>query len=142
VSLEPATIEHLLAAEENRELALSLLDRAASSVRPRRWEWTGVVAFYAAVHYVNAYLWEVRRFAPTSHQARSDAFHVEADLRPARSGYWYLRDFAYEARYRPSVLATEAIARDLVDIDLRTVETAVRRSLGLDIPAWQLPASG
>ena len=142
MSLDPTTLEHLLAAEENRELCLSLLDGAASRVRPRRWEWTGVVAFYSAVHYVNAYLWEARRFSPNNHQERSDAFHVEAALRQARSGYWYLRDFAYEVRYRPRVSATEAIARDLVDIDLRAVEAAVLRALGLGIPDWQLPDIG
>ena len=136
--MEAATIAHLLAAEENREHCLSLLDRAAAGVRPRRWEWTGVVAFYSAVHYVNAYLWEARRFSPRSHQERSDAFHVEAALRQARSGYWYLRDFSYEVRYQPRVSATEVIARDLVDIDLRVVEAAVRRGLGLAIPEWRL----
>ena len=45
-----------------------------------------MVAFYSAVHYVNAYLWATRHLAPNNHQERSDAFHVEADVRQARSG--------------------------------------------------------
>ena len=136
------TVDHLRIAEANRVLALALLHPAATSVHPRRWEWTGVVALYAAVHYVNAYLWERRQFAPGSHVERRRFFRSDTVLYPIRERYEFLEGYAYEARYDVRFEATEADARDLVGIDLRSVEAAVSRALGLSVPTWRLPDPG
>ena len=92
-SAEDETVDHLFVAEQNRDLALVLLGPDADRVRPRRVEWVGIVAFYAAVHHVNAYLWETRRFAPASHSDRSQAVVAESALRPIRDNYRVLRVF-------------------------------------------------
>ena len=136
------TLDHLRIAEANRVLALALLHAAAGSVRPRRWEWTGVVAFYAAVHYVNAYLWEIKQFAPANHAERRRFFNSDIVLYPVRESYEFLEGYGYEARYDVRFEATEADTRDLVDIDLRAVEAAVSRALGLSVPTWELPDFG
>lgn len=96
-----------------------------------------MIAFYAAVHYVNAYLWEARQFVPASHPERSRAVHAEAALRPARDSYGLLRDYGYEARYTATFTATDADARELVQFDLRRVEDAVLRAVGLPVPLWE-----
>lgn len=136
------TVDHLRIAEANRVLALGLLHHAAANVLPRRWEWVGVVAFYAAVHYVNAYLWESRQFAPGSHVERRRYFRSDTVLHSIRERYQFLEGYAYEARYDVRFEPTEADARDLVGIDLRAVEAAVLQALGLSVPPWQLPDSG
>ena len=141
-NVEDETFDHLYIAEQNRELALVLLGPDAERVRPRRADWAGIVAFYSAVHYVNAYLWEARRFAPDNHRERNDAIGAEAALQPIREGYRLLRMFAFEARYAAPFLATEADARELLEYDLRAVEAGVLRALGLAVPNWQLPAPG
>ena len=133
------TIDHLRIAEANRDLALTLLHPSAGSVRPRRWEWVGVVAFYAAVHYVSAYLWERRQFAPSSHAERGRLFLSDSILYPLRRRYRVLQVYGYEARYEVDFAATEANARELIDNDLRAVEAAVLRALGMSVSTWQLP---
>lgn len=137
--MEDETVDHLWTAEQNRDLARALLGPDARSLRPRRREWTGIVAFYSAVHYANAYLWEARRVAPTNHQERREAFSREAVLRPVRGSYRVLQEFAFDARYVVPFAASDAEVRDLTDVNLRAVEAAVLRALGLAVPTWQLP---
>ena len=137
--MEDETIDHLMAAEQNRELTRALLAPTGQRLRPRRGEWTGVIAFYSAVHYVNAFLWEARRFAPKSHQERRGAFNREATLQPLLDNYRVLQAFSFDARYLVPFSASESEVRDLVDIDLRAVEGAILLALGLALPTWQLP---
>ena len=141
-SVEDETADHLYIAEQNRNLALVLLGPAAERVRPHRADWAGIVAFYSAVHYVNAFLWEVRRSAPTDHRERNEAIRAEAALQPIRDGYRLLRMFAFEAKYAAPFAATEVETRELLEYDLRAVEAGVLRALGLTVPTWQLPAPG
>jgi hypothetical protein len=71
--VEQRTGEHLETAERNRDLARLLLapSMAASlsthGFRQPPYEWVAVIVFYAAVHYVNAYLWERLRLEPNDH---------------------------------------------------------------------------
>ena len=136
------TIDHLRIVDSNRELALALLHPGAGDIRPRRWEWTGVVAFYSAVHYVNAYLWERRQVAPSSHADRRRLFYSDSFLVPVGRHYQLLQAYGYQARYEVDFVASEAEARGIVGIDLRAVEAAVLRALGLAVPTWQLPSDG
>jgi hypothetical protein len=53
--MEQKTREHLETAARNRDLAHALIDPESSIiVQPPPLDWAVVVAFYAAVHYVNA----------------------------------------------------------------------------------------
>jgi hypothetical protein len=59
--VERLTDRHIQTAERNREIALAHLITQAHSVQPPAFEWATVIAFYAAVHFINGYLWEFRR---------------------------------------------------------------------------------
>ena len=66
--MDQRTREHLDLAERDHKLAQDLLGLAASgTLRPPPYEWIAVVAFYAALHYVNAYLWEIQQRETNSH---------------------------------------------------------------------------
>ena len=141
-SVEDETFDHLYMAEQNRDLALVLFAPEAERIRPRRADWAGVVAFYSSVHFVNAYLWEARRFVPQNHGDRNLAVGAEPALQPMRASYRLLRTFAFLARYGVPFAANEADVRNLVDIDLRAVEAGALRALGLPVPSWHLPELG
>ncbi len=53
--MEQKTADCLWTAERNSDLATELL---ATHMQTPPFDWAVVIAFYAAVHYVNAYLWE------------------------------------------------------------------------------------
>jgi hypothetical protein len=52
----PATEEYLAAADRNRDFARDVAN-AFAGVQPSS-EWAAVIAFYAALHYINAFIWE------------------------------------------------------------------------------------
>jgi len=137
--VDPKTLAYLRVADENRAIALDLLTPAPRRP-PRYFEWVAVVAFYASVHNVNALLWEKQRFEPARHQQRSQAVRSNRLLVPCRVSYSQLNNSAWQARYKPSFSVSETDVRRLVDLNLRDVEATVMRALGMQVPAWTLPA--
>jgi hypothetical protein len=107
-----------------------------AGLRPTPWEWVAVVAFYAAVHYVNAYLWEVRQIKPANHGHRGAEIRADARMASCRVSYWTLQDAGYRARYVETYALAEQRARSIVDVDLRLVEATVMQALGQPIPVW------
>ena len=89
----------LAAAMRHRTVAPFLQQSAASEPATR--EWIVIAAFYAAVHYINAYLSERLGIEPLDHTERSDLVARVADLRQVMREYHRLRVAGYEARYRP-----------------------------------------
>ena len=120
----------------NRDLARTLLDPALAGLQPAPWEWVAVIAFYAAVHAVNAYLWETRRFAPRSHGERSTEVRFNLPISACRTSYQNLSHAGYYARYDEEFSLTEQEARELLDVDFRHVEVTVMQALGQPVPAW------
>ena len=90
-----------------------------------------VVAFYAAVHLVNAYLWEVRRHAPPNHGNRTALVNADPTLHPRRREYERLLDRGFGARYVPGVRLPVQEVQNLIEIDLEAVRATVRTALGL-----------
>ncbi len=128
--MEPRTREHLARARRNRDVARSLLGPDGQRlVSPAPLEWAVVAAFYAAVHYVNAYLWEQQRYEPPDHARRDRAVATAAPLRSAASAYLRLRIMAQHARYASRFRLTRARATELVTFDLDQVADAVERAL-------------
>lgn len=134
--MDPKTINHLRISERNRDLALRLLDPSLAGLRPSPWEWVAVIAFYAAVHAVNAYLWETRRFAPGDHLARSTEVRYNLPISSCRASYQKLNRAGYYARYDEQFSLPEQKARELLDAEFRRVEATVMRALGQPVPAW------
>lgn len=89
----PTKDQHVQKAEGNLAFALSLpLDIQA------RIDWALVAVFYAALHYVEAYLadtgWHLR-----SHQTRDNVIGRDANLKKIFHEYQDLKFYAYNARY-------------------------------------------
>ena len=98
--MEQRTREHLDTAERNRELAQALLTSGASlGVSAPPAEWAAVIAFYAAVHFVNAYLWERYRIEPRDHGERSHYVRTDPILTRCMPAYNRLRDESHRSRY-------------------------------------------
>jgi hypothetical protein len=134
--VDPKTVNHLRIAERNRDLARTLLDPALSGLRPTPWEWVAVIAFYAAVHAVNAYLWESRRYVPTTHGDRRSAVRLSLPISRCSGNYRALQDAGYYARYDETFVVSEQQARTLLVVDFRHVEATVMQALGQPAPAW------
>ena len=130
--MEPRTRAHLARADHHRDVALALIGPVAASLtRPPPLDWAVVAAFYAAVHYVNAYLWETQHWDPGTHQQRAAAVTRTAALRAAAHEYRWLMDLAYQARYVPHFRESRTDIEGAVLSDLEQVRRAVLGALGL-----------
>ncbi len=134
--MDRQTVEHLRAAERNRDIARALLATGLAAPAPPPWDWVAIIAFYAAVHYVNAYLWETARYKPDKHSHRAARVRQDWRIRRCRASYARLQTFGYQARYEPVFAVVEQEARAPVDVDLRRVETTVLAALGQPTPRW------
>jgi len=132
--VDPRTVNHLRTGQRNRDLARALL--AQPGLAPPPWEWVAVVAFYAAVHYVNAYLWEAARIAPVNHTQRRARVNATRAIRRCRHSYDRLQTAGYQARYDEEFALAEHVAGRLVTVELRAVEAAVMAALRLPAPTW------
>jgi hypothetical protein len=134
--VDPKTVNHLLISARNRDLARALLDPSFAGLRPSPWEWVAVITFYAAVHAVNAYLWETRRFAPSNHSERSTEVRYNLSISACWSSYRALSRSAYDARYDERYSLSEQDARTLLEVHFRRAEMTVMQALGQPTPAW------
>ena len=121
--MEEGTRQHLTTAVENREFARSLLGDDEVSAAARRW--AVVVAFYAAVHYVNAYIWERLRIEPANHEDRTTLVTTVTDLRPIQTQYLRLLSVSFDARYARRFRVTHEVAEARVHGDLDAIRAAV-----------------
>lgn len=89
----PTKAEHLARAEGNCTLALSMALDSQAKI-----DWVLVILFYAAMHYVEAYLATVGQHL-RSHTARDGFVGRDPNLRRIYSDYQDLKYFGYNARY-------------------------------------------
>ena len=125
--MQQKTRDHLSTAERNRTVAAFLIDD--STTQPVSTEWAVVAAFYAAVHLVNAFLWERQSIEPLNHEERSRFVFMISELRPIAHVYQRLSINAYHARYTPEYRISLQRARQFIDADLAMIESAVVTSL-------------
>ncbi len=133
--MEQQTPAHLRVANANRDLAHTL-SAAAPAVPAERW--VALIAFYAAVHCVNGYLWESRRYKPLNHAQRSEMVRDLSTLKRAYFVYRRLSRLAYDMRYEPSAVPSAAVAQDALR-NLRDVERVVRAALPPEEPPVPTP---
>ena len=88
-----------------------------------------MIAFYAAVHFVKAYLWERHRVAPRNHTERGHHVRHDPGLRRCANAYGRLLDTGYKARYLRRYRITASRAEQLVNVDLANVEAVVRAAI-------------
>lgn len=94
------------------------------------------MVFYAAVHAVNAYLWEFRRHEPPNHGDRRISIRSTLPLRGCHRSYRSLEEAGFDARYNEKFSLTELGARELLEVDFRQVEATVMQALGQPTPVW------
>jgi hypothetical protein len=133
--MEQRTQSHLATARRNQRFAgfllhLHLTSRGQQPPPDQSAEllWCVVVAFYGAVHYVNAYLWEKYRFSPPNHPAREQRIYGDPTLTRIAVNYDTLKDWALQARYDPVAKISDADAQQAVD-DLFQISELVSREL-------------
>lgn len=124
--MDQRTLEHLALAARNRVLARSLL---APGHPPQAPEWAAVVAFYAAVHLVNAYVWETYGRESADHGERNLAVRTDPVLGHCQREYRRLADNGYHARYTLGFRLSAADAHVLVHVQLARVEAIIRQAL-------------
>lgn len=130
--MDARTEAHLRKAEHLRQIAHDLSARSASgpSGLPPH-DWAVAAAFYAAVHYVNAYLWERQRLDPGSHRGRSGLMWSVPVLRPAAGAYSTLERLGWKYRYDPVFQLRPRDVLHVVQVELEDVRRVVRGALGL-----------
>jgi hypothetical protein len=101
--MEEKTREHLAVAQRNQRFAdwLRFTDsnaEPASSGQSPEILWSVVISFYSAVHYINAYLWELDRDAPETHTERTSRVNHDQNLITIAASYKLLRVLGFQAR--------------------------------------------
>jgi hypothetical protein len=111
----PDQDQHIEAAQANEATALSLLDSSPS--------WAVVLAFYSALHWVDAYM-AMLPLHPKDHTERDHYIQFEP-LRPIYGTYRRLETRSREARYdlRPF---TRSEAQTLLNNELARIRDYVR----------------
>lgn len=100
-------------------------------MQPPPFEWAVVAAFYAAVHYVNAIIWERDRTDPGDHQNRVAEVCTNPALSTAAASYQRLKGLAHKARYAATFRIQESDLSNLLNVDLEAVRRAVLGALGI-----------
>jgi len=114
-------------AERDRRLA-EYLAATSSEILPDH-RWATIAAFYAAVQYVNALLFERLDFIPRSHMERESAIAMIAELNAVQDAYYRLKEAAVTARYTPRSTLTYETVRRYLDILLPAIRDAVLANL-------------
>jgi hypothetical protein len=127
--MKPTTIQYLRRAAEDRELAQTIL--ATENASPVLVRWGAVIAFYTAVHYVNAAL-EEQLAAPRNHAERRASMELLRDLRSVLPQYEALNQLGWAARYIPSARVTRAALTTAIQQDLEDVRIAALAHLPVD----------
>ena len=126
--MKHGTQEYLERANENRLLAERIVADSDSS--PGLLRWASVMTFYAALQYVNAYLFEQWDTAPGNHAERENAMLLfKTTLRPVVRRYLTLKAKAGNARYQADSQFSANEIRDLLDNELHAIRVAVLNNL-------------
>ncbi|HYI14935.1 MAG TPA: hypothetical protein VEX37_06070 [Thermomicrobiales bacterium] len=125
--MDDRTRDHLWTARANRAYALAIVsDEDASTVERN---WAMVAAFYAAMHAINAYVWETARLEPGNHHDRRDIMDRWPILVPICPSYDLLFDHSIRARYKPGYTANRSRLNTLANGHLVRVIAAIERAL-------------
>lgn len=98
----PTLRQHIDQANANEQLSLRL-----RSTDP---EWSVTTMFYAALHWMGAYLGSVGLY-PTTHALRRAAINRRPELTSVRRRYHFLQDMSEDARYDCVRCSTNDVAQ-------------------------------
>ena len=112
----PSFARHVRGAANFEALAYSLLPDSPS--------WAVVVAFYSALHWIDAYLASAQSIHPKSHTERELCVR-RTELRQVYDSYRLLNDRSRDARYDLRVFSADE-ARSLISIELSRIRAYVQ----------------
>lgn len=127
---EARTLSHLAKARANRAYAVEVLNDEESTQAALNW--AGVAAFYAAVHYINAYLWEIARLEPAHHLDRETLIGNWPILSPASQPFRRLFTYSIDIRYAPQFQITRDDLRRMIGRDLARIAHTIEQQLSDD----------
>jgi len=110
--------EHLAKAGHNEKFVAAIVDPF--------WDWAITGIFYAALHYLMAFL-ATKGDHPGTHQVRNSHIHRDATLKPIYVDYRELQNESEDARYmerNPATAFTEADVKRLT-VNLRNIKNLV-----------------
>ena len=107
----PSKDEHLAKASGNEAFAGTITTANQACI-----DWTLVVLFYAAVHYVEAYLAVKMSAHLRSHTTRDSYVGRLADLKKIFKEYQHLKYFGYNARYEVYGFSAQDTVEAMKDI--------------------------
>lgn len=102
----PSRDDHVKKATENEVFANRLDTNTQASIN-----WKLIVSFYAALHYVEAYLAKALNQHVRVHTTRDSIVSRESNLRAIRKEYAHLKYYGFNARYE----ADQFTAKDVTD---------------------------
>lgn len=106
----PETQASLAAGGRHLRFAVTLLQQVPEQTANASDDWVLVVAFYAAVHVMNAWRWERRQQQPRTHNDRRNLIRAEPALQPVKRAFQQLRNQSEQTRYSPTFRATRTDA--------------------------------
>jgi uncharacterized protein (UPF0332 family) len=115
----PNTQQHLTHAKQNVEFAQSLDLHSTPYLG-----WVVVAYFYAALHLVDALLYDKEKIDPSRHELRRNYVREKWYLRGIKDEYFELKDRSEDARYRLLPFTAEKIQREIIPL-YRTIETHI-----------------
>jgi hypothetical protein len=121
--------QYITLADENEAFARRMLNQSSPSRADLRW--TTASLFYAAVHYVNAYLWERTRLEPKNHEERGRLIHQWPHLSELHLQYDRLNDAGWRARYPPTARLQRGDVQFLLVTDLQEIKDSIRENLSI-----------
>ena len=124
----PRVTEHLEQVERNESLYRDLC-RLYTSV-PQYGEWEVVALFYAALHYVDAWLADSEEVHPRNHTQRIGMVRSNTALRPISDQYERLYRLSVLARYEMERPPLQEV-RNLENNEYAAIKRHVRSLLGI-----------
>jgi hypothetical protein len=113
----PNITDHILQAQHNEDFYRAT-DKNAYS------DWAMTAVYYAALHYVDAFLARAGMIDPGGHDVRDREMHMRMELRPIVKNYFRLKSRSRSVRYYCTTFSFPELQRSYED-DL----TEIRRHL-------------
>ena len=107
----PTTSEHLARANQNVCFAESFDLKTTPYL-----DWVVTAYFYAALHLVDALLWEKERLNPELHEQRRDYVKRKSYLRAISGEYRSLKDHSEDARYRLITMTSTKVENTIIPL--------------------------
>jgi uncharacterized protein (UPF0332 family) len=107
----PTTREHLDRARQNLSFAKSFDLKTTPYI-----DWVVTAYFYAALHLVDALLYEKEQISGETHEIRKEYVKTKPYLREIRNQYRTLKDHSEDARYRLITMTSHKIENTIIPL--------------------------